>query len=255
MIPLRVVQENLNATVRWDGHRNQIISQKNTGKARTQLIFTLNSPYLYKDYLNFQNSNESEVMIDKIDVPAKLINNRTMIPLRSGTESFGYGVRWVQQENAVYLTSGDGVKPTKTNFQYEVDGDISLLKPIEVELFFLTNAERIKFGVKPLILDIDNSKVARVKSKDLHDNKYFEHNSPKLGTPFEMLKNYGISYKTAGENLAAGYKTVGEVTKGWMNSPGHKENLLREKFERVGFGFYEGPNEYKRYYTQIFTTK
>ncbi len=61
------------------------------------------------------------------------------------------------------------------------------------------------------------------KSQDMIDNNYFSHNSPTYGSPFDMLKKFGISYKTAGENIAMGQKTPKEVVNAWMNSEGHRK--------------------------------
>lgn len=252
LIPLRVVQENMKSNVSWNNKQKQVTSKKTNGQETTTLIYKVDSPYLYKEYSD--SKKNIDVKVEKIDVPVRLVNGHTVIPLRSATESFGSNIKWVSSKSAVYVYTGKTIKPKNNSYQYQVEGDISTLHPIELELFYLTNSERIKAGLKPLILDAMNSKVARIKSKDMHDKKYFDHNSPTFGTPFEMIKKYGITYRGAGENLAAGFETAAEVTKGWMESPGHRENLLRDNFERVGFGYYKGPNEYKRYYTQIFTT-
>lgn len=252
LVPLRLVQENMESNVTWDNTKKQVTSWKKNGEEVTTLIYKLESPYLYKEYYGGQENNE--VTVEKIDVPVRLVKGQTVIPLRSATESFGSNIKWNSSKSEVHIYTNKSIRPKSNSYQYQVLGDVNALHSLELELFYLTNAERIKAGLKPLVLDVNNSKVARIKSKDMHDNKYFDHNSPTYGSPFEMIKKHGITYKGAGENLAAGFETAAEVTKGWMESPGHRENLLRDSFERVGFGFYEGTNEYKRYYTQIFTT-
>ncbi|OEH92873.1 hypothetical protein BFG57_02240 [Bacillus solimangrovi] len=188
-----------------------------------------------------------------IDTSAKVKRGRTFIPLRSATESFGYDVIWKENENAVYLKSNPTIKPKDSTQQYVMEGDFFKLKEIEKEIFFLTNKERVKQGLKPFILDVNVSKVAQIKSADMYNKSYFDHTSPTYGSPFEMMKQFNIEYIAAGENIAAGYSSAVEVTNGWMKSQGHRENILNEDFTRIGIGYYEADNNYRTYYTQLFS--
>ncbi|WP_242664935.1 CAP domain-containing protein, partial [Geobacillus zalihae] len=70
-------------------------------------------------------------------------------------------------------------------------------------------------------------------------NHYFSHNSPTYGSPFEMMKKFGISYTAAGENIAKGQRTPQEVVNAWMNSEGHRANILNKNFTHIGVGFEE----------------
>lgn len=121
----------------------------------------------------------------------------------------------------------------------------------EAEVVRLVNAERQKAGLKPLIHNWELSRVARIKSQDMMKNKYFDHNSPTYGTPFNMMKNFGITYKSAGENIAMGQTTPAAVMKAWMNSPGHKANILSTSFTQIGVGYEPNGN----YWTQQFIQK
>lgn len=125
---------------------------------------------------------------------------------------------------------------------------------IEQEILKLVNAERSKQGLSPLTLNWELSRVAKFKSEDMRDSKYFSHNSPTYGTPFEMIKNFGISYKTAGENIAAGQKSAEDVMKSWMNSSGHKANILNKNYTQLGVGYASG-GSYGTYWTQMFIGK
>src|SRR5699024_288311 len=100
----------------------------------------------------------------------------------------------------------------------------------------LTNEERAKQGLSPLKADAQLSKVARDKSKDMATNGYFSHNSPTYGSPFDMMKQYGITYRTAGENIAKGQRTPQEVDNGWMNSEGVRANILNGVVTHIGGG-------------------
>ncbi|MBT2716530.1 CAP domain-containing protein [Bacillus sp. ISL-57] len=127
----------------------------------------------------------------------------------------------------------------------------SQLSAFEQEVVKLTNAEREKQGLAALKIDTELSKVARIKSQDMKDNNYFDHNSPTYGSPFDMMKQFGISYKTAGENIAQGQQTPEEVVQAWMNSQGHRENIMNSSFTHIGVGYVESGN----YWTQQFIGK
>ncbi|PKG23415.1 CAP domain-containing protein, partial [Niallia nealsonii] len=127
----------------------------------------------------------------------------------------------------------------------------STVSAFEKQVVELTNKERAKNGLSALTLDTELSKVARAKSQDMSKNNYFDHNSPTYGSPFDMMKQFGISYKAAGENIAKGQTTPEEVVKAWMNSEGHRANILSSKFTHIGVGYVENGN----YWTQQFIGK
>lgn len=126
------------------------------------------------------------------------------------------------------------------------------LSSTEKEVIRLVNIERSKAGLSPFETSNELSKVARIKSKDMADNKYFSHTSPTYGSPFDMMKHYNIKYNTAGENIAMGHLSAESVVKGWMNSPGHKANILNKNFNKIGVGAYTASNN-TIYWTQMFT--
>ena len=111
------------------------------------------------------------------------------------------------------------------------------VRAYEQEVVRLVNAERAKHGLAALTEDWELSRVARYKSQDMHDNRYFAHNSPTYGTPFRMLRAFGLSYRTAGENIAMGYAAPAAVVAGWMNSEGHRANILSSAYTKIGVGY------------------
>lgn len=121
----------------------------------------------------------------------------------------------------------------------------------EKQVTDLVNKERTKRGLNPLTYDWELSRVARYKSQDMKDNNYFSHTSPTYGTPFQMMKSFGITYKTAGENIARGYNIPESVVNGWMNSSGHRANILNSTYTRIGVGYVKDGN----YWTQMFVSK
>lgn len=118
----------------------------------------------------------------------------------------------------------------------------------EAEVVRLTNEARVQYGLKPLAVNWELSRVARYKSQDMVDRHYFNHTSPTYGSPFQMMKAFGISYRSAGENIAYGYRTPQAVVDGWMNSPGHRANILNASFTQIGVGYVARGN----YWTQMF---
>ena len=146
------------------------------------------------------------------------------------------------QSNTTTTNKPATSQPTQTS---------SSVSAYEKKVVELTNAERAKQGLAPLTLDTALSKVARAKSQDMKDNNYFDHNSPTYGSPFDMMKSFGISYTSAGENIAMGQKTPEEVVQAWMDSPGHRENIMNASFTHIGVGYVASGN----YWTQQFIGK
>ena len=119
----------------------------------------------------------------------------------------------------------------------------------EGEVIRLCNEIRKQNGLPTLSGNWELSRVARYKSQDMHDRNYFSHTSPTYGSPFNMMKSFGISYRTAGENIAKGYRTPQAVVDGWMNSEGHRANILNASFKEIGVGYCADGY----YWTQMFS--
>ncbi|MER2119183.1 MAG: CAP domain-containing protein [Solibacillus sp.] len=113
---------------------------------------------------------------------------------------------------------------------------------IEEKVVALTNAERAKNGLSALQIDRPLMAAAREKSQDMKDKNYFSHTSPTFGSPFDRLKALGIAYKSAGENIAKGQKSPEEVVQAWMNSEGHRANILNKDFTHIGVGYVQDGN-------------
>ncbi|BCB02048.1 CAP domain-containing protein [Bacillus sp. KH172YL63] len=118
----------------------------------------------------------------------------------------------------------------------------------------LTNQERKKNGLSALKYDGELSNVAEMKSEDMKDKDYFSHTSPTYGSPFEMMQNFGIDYSSAAENIAVGQKTPESVVNAWMNSPGHRKNILNKSVTHIGVGTAKDTSQ-GIYWTQMFIGK
>ena len=123
----------------------------------------------------------------------------------------------------------------------------------EKEVFDLINQQRINNGLPALKNDDEVQRVARIKAQDMVDNNYFSHTSPTYGSPFDMLKSFKITYNSAGENIAGNSSNSGAVN-AWMNSSGHKANILNSSFNYTGIGVVSSPR-YGKIYVQMFIGK
>lgn len=123
----------------------------------------------------------------------------------------------------------------------------------EQEVFDLINSKRTAAGLSLLKIDSEVQNVARVKAQDMVKNNYFSHTSPTYGSPFDMMKSFGITYKAAGENIAGNSSNTGAVN-AWMNSEGHRANILSNNYNYTGIGVVSSP-KYGKIYVQMFIGK
>ena len=129
--------------------------------------------------------------------------------------------------------------------------DTKSLSSYEQQVFELVNKERTSRGLPALKYSNDVAYVARLKSQDMINKKYFSHTSPTYGSPFEMMEQFGLRFSAAGENIAYGQKTAAEVMNAWMNSSGHRANILSSAYTTMGVGVAKAANG-TLYWTQMF---
>ncbi len=154
---------------------------------------------------------------------------------------------------AIYPNSNSGTNSGNNSSSSGNTSNTSTLSSDEKEVFDLINKQRINNGLSALKIDTEVQNVARVKAKDMVDNNYFSHNSPTYGSPFDMLKSFKVSYKIAGENIAGNSSNSAAVT-AWMNSSGHKANILNSAFNYTGIGVVKS-SKYGKVYVQMFIGK
>ena len=152
-----------------------------------------------------------------------------------------------RQETVTQNRQPQAVTP-KPSTQQKATGNISEYARQVVDL---TNEQRRKNGLAALQLDTQLSNVAQTKSQDMQKNGYFSHTSPTYGSPFDMMRDFGVTYRTAGENIAQGQRTPQEVVNAWMNSAGHRKNILNGNFTHIGVGYEASGN----HWTQMFIGK
>lgn len=133
-----------------------------------------------------------------------------------------------------------------------VEPSVSLQPGTEaLKMLELINEERAQQGLLPYVLDPEISKIAVLKASDMATNQYFGHDSPIYGSPFAMLKQFGIPYRSAGENIA-GNQSIENAHTSIMNSPSHRSHILSNQFQKIGIGVVED-KRYGKIIVQLFT--
>ena len=154
---------------------------------------------------------------------------------------------------AIYPNSSNSNNSSNNNSSSNSNSTITAMTTDEKEVFDLINNQRTQNGLSALKLDTETLRVARIKAQDMVENNYFSHNSPTYGSPFQMLNSFKISYKTAGENIAGNSSNSSAVT-AWMNSSGHRANILNSSFNYTGIGVVKS-SKYGKVYVQLFLGK
>lgn len=235
--PEELCQKVLNqlGSYRWysiaDCNRSQNCSPQPEPTAPTEKVIPTEAPtQLPKPTPTTAPSEQStETLTDAPTVPAtELPPKPTEAPISPSTEA----------PAPTQIPTEKSTEPPRTE----------TLSAYELEVVRLINEIRAQYGLGQLTVNTELSRVARIKSQDMHDKGYFSHTSPTYGSPFDMMKQFGIRYRTAGENIAMGYRSPQSVVNGWMNSPGHRANILNGSFKQIGMGYVESGN----YWTQMF---
>ncbi|TWT26100.1 hypothetical protein FQV30_09960 [Planomicrobium sp. CPCC 101110] len=177
----------------------------------------------------------------KKKITATALSLALIFPVAGPAAAANYAGNVVHKENPVSAAAKDSAKAAAAAYA---------LSAYEKEIVSLVNKERAKAGLKALAVDIKLSKVSRLKSDDMKKRNQMSHIGT-YGSPFDMMKKFGIKYRSAGENIARGYRTPKEVMKGWMSSPGHRANILNKKYTHIGAGYTPSGS----YWTQQFIQK
>lgn len=233
-----------------------------------KFVYNGSNAYVDASYLK-EETTQNNKPVDNSTVVNKnmyVLASKTSVRKGEGTNYSILGT--LKQNESIYvkkhMASGwsqvtynnkDGYVLTKdliANVSQSPSQETSNLEAYKQEVLRLVNIERAKEGLGALCMDSQLSKVAQLKSQDMINNDYFAHNSPVYGTPFEMMKSHGITYKIAGENIAMGHSTPQEVVNGWMNSESHRNNIMNSRFTNLGMGIAQAKSG-RIYWTQMFT--
>ncbi|RED65101.1 CAP domain-containing protein [Cohnella lupini] len=162
----------------------------------------------------------------------------------TGTSNPGHGQPSVPSQPSQPSTPSVPSTPSQPSTGNGNNGNTGAEVPdssFATQVVTLVNQERAKAGLGALKMsNATLNKMAMDKAKDMYNNGYFDHNSPTYGSPFDMMKQYGINFSYAGENIAKGQRTPQEVMTAWMNSSGHRANILGANFTTIGVAYYNG---------------
>lgn len=192
----------------------------------------------------------------QLNIPSSSSSTYTVMPgdtLWNISNAYGFKLDELMLVNPQILNSNLIYPNQVINMPYISNNQTtsSDIEGLENEVVSLVNTERRKAGVSELIQNNNVNRVARVKSQDFVNNNYFSHNSPTYGSPFDMLRTFGISFSAGAENIASGQRNPEEVMRFWMNSPGHKANILNSSYNQIGVGVAKDSSG-NLYWTQMF---
>ncbi|MBQ8590836.1 MAG: hypothetical protein IJ486_10345 [Firmicutes bacterium] len=179
--------------------------------------------------LNWKKKAAAVTIAAVMMVPGTAYGHSAVI---NGEGHHTYQVQWLQ-----YLMNCIDIPEMDIPGSGDNIGNSENVSAVAEQMLAQVNRERRSAGLSELTLSRELSNVAEIKAEDMRDHGYFSHTSPTYGSPFEMMKQFGISYRKAGENIAKGQKTVSEVMNGWMKSSGHRENILNKDFTHMGVGY------------------
>lgn len=223
LVPMRAIFEELRLTVQWFEEEQRVTAFD----GEVNITMLIGKPYIYLDDEEFE-----------IDTAPMIVNDRTLVPLRAIGESLNGDVEWDGELRTVTIT----IPERET---YNADEEL------EHKILELTNAEREKYGLEPLVWNEELAALSRAHSADMAERGFFNHNNPDGKSPFDRMKDAGISYFAAAENIAAGQATPEKAMEAWMNSDGHRANILNPKLKELGVGVAHG-GKYGIYWTQNF---
>lgn len=115
------------------------------------------------------------------------------------------------------------------------------------QICVLTNQARTSRKLRPLTLSASLSQVAQLHAEDMSKRGYFSHTSLNGDSPFDRIGRAQIKFRSAAENIARGHTTPSKTIRGWMNSPGHRRNILGPSYGKIGIGYYDN------HWVQVFT--
>ncbi|MCL2170240.1 MAG: stalk domain-containing protein [Defluviitaleaceae bacterium] len=239
LVPIRAVFEKLGFSIAYVNNDGSI--QVTLTRATDTVVVTTGSPVFTTNGVSHD-----------LDVPAQIIGGRTLLPIRAVVESVGYGVLWDEGANLVSIVRPPSFATLPTQQNRHITPDeletwiaaynyLGGINEFEREVLRLTNIERANHGVSPLSFNYTLAMSARFKSQSMSNLNYMAHTSPVYGDFYvisESVFGMGVFGGAMAENIAFGQRTPQEVVDGWMNSPGHRRNILYQSYTQIGIGFY-----------------
>lgn len=158
----------------------------------------------------------------------------------------------VDNDGEVRISDAFAILRYSVGIKDAIPDDTNHVDPYIQEVVRLVNVERAKENLSPLEIDEQLNNVAEIRAYEIVSS--FSHTRPNGSSCFTVLAENGVTYRTAGENIAAGYTTPEVVVQNWMQSQGHRENIMNPKFTKIGVGhLFLSDTKYGHYWTQMFT--
>ncbi len=242
MVPFRRIVEALGGFSLWDETKQEVVMVLGNRYVAvtigsSTMAYGTAKPISADSYMLEQQGTE------RLDVAPQIMNGRTLVPLRAPLERLGATVVWDEATRTASITAQTGAIPFNVS-QFERD------------ILHFTNVQREKYGLSPLQWDDTLANAARDYAQNMHDNQFFSHDGLDGSTFMDRIKRAGYMFPksgySAGENLIGGYDSAEEAVDAWMDSPGHRENILNPDFKYLGVGAFKGPNGYEIYAVQEF---
>ena len=228
MVPMRVIFEALGADIHWDGEAGTVTATRD-------------------DLMVVAVIGETIMVVNGVatlmDVAPVIVNDRTLVPVRFISEAFGADVEWDQINRTVIIASAEYSEPPGAYLDdidkpYETQEAPQLTEyDFERRVFELVNIERANYGLAPLIWHDGLANAARAHSTDMRTNNFMSHTGFDGSSVGDRLARAGISHRGWAENVAMGQRTPEAVMTAWMNSPGHRSNILHASQTHLGVGF------------------
>lgn len=278
LVPVRKIFEEFNMNVLWDGANQTVRAYDDF----SNISLGLGSHEMQVDGENVY-----------LDTAPILNMDKTFVPLRAISEAVNCKVLWLEPSKSVIIYGGSKPEPSAAPEPYyspspspaatarptmtpqatarptatpqattrptatpapTAGSDLSGEAAMEREVSTLVNQERAQNGLSPLTLADDLTAVARAHSRDMIDRNFFSHTNPDGQSPFDRLRSAGISYRAAAENIAYGQRTAEAVMNSWMNSSGHRANILSANVSEIGIGAVKSSSG-TVYWTQVFVRR
>lgn len=219
LTPVRGIFEYMNSSVAWENG-----------------TVTITTPEMILTITIGSNELVCNGKVKFLDVPAKIVDDRSYIPIRAAAELMQYSVLWDSDKKRVDLYKDVSASSSeKYNYLYEY------------EVFTLVNDIRRSNDLTEFEWDSTLADTGRLHARDMYTRKFFDHINPDNKSPFDRMKENGITYMYAAENIAQGYTSPKDAVNSWMNSDSHRENILNPTLKKIGVGFYDN------YWCQEFT--
>lgn len=174
-----------------------------------------------------------------------------LLPLASAACSKSDG----DDDDPVATLSGTDILTYSNGHPLATDTADPVILDAENQMLTLGNDHRVSLGLNALVDESALRKTARAQSKHMSVHDYFDHVNPEGDNPSDRLNANGISWRSNGENLAAGYDNVHAAFSAWLTSPGHRDNIENPAWTHTGTGYWSGGGRYGTYYTQVFVLR